>query len=276
VKEDAVSPVRKHELAKMTYKEAESAFRDNPVILIPMGSTEQHGPQCPMGDFRIANALSLELAVNTGSISAPVIPYSEGAAASNFPGAIPLRPETVYNVVWDVCQGFFHSGLDHIMLICGDHGNVPILERMTRDLKDKEGIRVAMVEQFRWFTPELLEELYNQPSPPIAHGGDPVTSLNLHLFPDDVRIDLIQPPERKEFQGLKFSSLSTVNFDDHMFYLPLDYDEVSPSGVLGDASIATKEVGEKIWKHFIQKGTEIVERFKKIETRCEEIIGLNS
>ena len=260
---------RKYELAKMTYKEAESAFNDNPVILIPMGSTEQHGPQCPTGDYRIANALSLAIAARTGSISAPVIPYSEGAAAKNFPGAVPLRPETLYNVVWDVCQGFLRFGLDHILLVCGDHGNVPILERLTRDLKDKQGIRVAMVEEFRWFSPEWFEELYDQPSPPIGHGGDPVYSLNLYLFPDDVRPDLVRPLERREFQGLKAASLSTVAFDDHMFHLPLDYDEVSPSGVLGDATIASREVGEKIWERFIQKGTEIVERFKKVQTRCE-------
>lgn len=261
---------KKFELARMTYKEAEEAFRKNPVILIPMGSTEQHGPQCPVGDFRIAETLSREIAKRTGSISAPVIPYSEGASARNFPGAIPLRPETLYQVVWDVCQGFLRFDLDHLMLVCGDHGNIPILERLVRDLKDKEGIRVAMVEQFRWFTPAWLEELYNQPTPPIGHGGDPVTSLNLHLFPEDVRTDLIGPVERLPFQGLRAQGLSQVTFDDHMFYLPLDYDEISPSGVLGDASIASGEIGEKIWKRFIQNGIDIVERFKTIQTRCEK------
>ncbi len=261
--------VKKHELARMTFREAEEAFRKNPVILIPMGSTEQHGPQCPTGDFRIAEALSKAIAERTDSISAPVIPYSEGAAARKFPGAIPLSPETLYNVVWDVCQGFLRFDLDHIMLVCGDHGNVPILERLTRDLKDNNGVRVAMIEQFRWFTPSWLEEVYGRPSPPIAHGGDPITSLNLYLFPNDVRLDLVTPPERRKFQGLQVSSLSQVAFDDHTFYLPIDYTEISPNGVLGDASIARREIGERIWKRFIQIGVEIVERFKEVNTRCE-------
>lgn len=260
---------QKFELERMTYKEVEDAFRRNPVILIPMGSTEQHGPQCPVGDFRIAKTLARDVAERTGSICAPVIPYSEGASARNFPGAVPLRPETLYQVVWDVCQGFLRFELDHLLLVCGDHGNVPILERLTRDLKDREGIRVAMVEQFRWFTPEWLEELYDRPAPPIAHGGDPITSLNLFLFPDDVRSDLIVPPERRAFQGLRTQGLSQVAFDDHVFYLPLDYEEVSPSGVLGDASIAAAEIGEKIWKRFVEIGVAIVERFRSIQTHCE-------
>jgi len=261
---------QKFELARMTFKEAEQAFRENPVILIPMGSTEQHGPESPVGDFRIADALSKAIAERTGSVSAPVIPYSEGAAARNFAGAIPLRPETLYNVVWDVCQGFLRAGLDHIMLVCGDHGNVPIMERLIRDIKDQSGVRIAMVEEFRWFTPSWLEELYKQPSPPIGHGGDPVYSLNLHLFPDDVRPDLIEPPDRRDFQGLQVKSFSQVAFDDHMFYLPMNYDEVSPNGVRGDATIASREIGERIWERFIQIGVEIVERFRTIQTHCNK------
>lgn len=260
---------RKLELARMTFKETEETLRKNPVILVPMGSTEQHGAQCPVGDFRIAEALSKAIAQRTDSISAPVIPYSEGAAARNFPGAIPLRADTLYNVVWDVCQGFLRLDLDHLLLVCGDHGNVPILERLIRNMKDQCGIRVAMAEQFRWFTPSWLEELYNQPAPPIGHGGDPVTSLNLHLLPKDVRPDLIEPPERREFQDLQVKSLSQVAFDDHMFYLPIDYDEVSPKGVRGDAAIATREIGEKIWERFTQIGVTIVERFKQVETMCK-------
>lgn len=259
---------KKHELARMTFREAEEAFCRNPVVLVPMGSTEQHGPQCPTGDFRIAEALSRAVAQRTDSISAPVIPYSEGAAARKFPGAVPLRPETLYNIVRDVCEAFLRFDLDHIMLVCGDHGNVPILERLTRDLKDEEGVRVAMIEQFRWFSPAWLEELYGRPSPPIAHGGDPITSLNLHLFPDDVRLDLVSPPERRKFQDLQVSSLSQVSFDDYTFYLPTDYTEISPSGVLGDASIARREIGEKIWERFVDVGVKIVERFKRVDTRC--------
>lgn len=257
----------KYELARMTFREAEEAFAQNPVILVPMGSTEQHGPQCPIGDFRLANALSLQLAERTGALSAPVIPYSEGAAARNFPGAVPLRPETLYNLVWDVCEAYVRFDLDHIMLVSGDHGNIPILERMTRDFMDRKNIRIAIVEQYRWFTPQLLEKLYGVPSPPIGHGADPIMSLNLHLFPDDVRQDLVEPKIKKQFQGLTALSYSQVGFGDRMFYLPMEYDELSPNGVRGDADIASAEIGAKIWNEFLVIGTEIIQRFKDVDTR---------
>ncbi|MCV0378352.1 creatininase family protein [Nitratireductor sp.] len=260
---------QKFELARMTFREAEAAFKKNPVILIPLGSTEQHGPQTPTGDYRLANALSLDIAKRTGSVSAPVIPFSEGAAARDFPGNVSLRRETLYNLAWDVCRSFTRFGLDHIMLVCGDHGNIPVLEGMIRDFKDAEGVRIGMVEQYRWFTPEWLAELYKRPLPPIGHGGDPIMSLNLHLFPEDVRHDLIDTEIKKDFQGLKPTGFTQMNFDSHMFYLPVDYSELSPNGVRGDATIASREVGAEMWSGFVKKGVEIVERFKQVDTICE-------
>lgn len=264
-----MSESQKFELARMTFKEAEMAYAKNPVILIPLGSTEQHGPQTPTGDFRLANALSLDIAKRTGSISAPVIPYSEGAAARDFPGNVSLRRETLYELTWDVCRSFTRFGLDHIMLVCGDHGNVPVLENMIRDFKDSEGVRIGMVEQYRWFTPEWLAEIYDRPSPPIGHGGDPIMSLNMHLFPEDVRPDLCETLVKKDFQGLTPLSFNQMKFDNHMFYLPVDYSELSPNGVRGDSTIASSEVGSRIWDGFVERGVAIVERFKDVDTRCE-------
>ena len=262
-----MTAMEKCELARMTFREAADAFARNPVVLVPLGSTEQHGPQCPTGDFRLANALSLEIAERTGSISAPVIPFSEGAAARDFPGALPVRASTLYNLVWDVCDGITRFGVDHVMLVCGDHGNVPILEGLIRDYKDQRGIRIAMVEQYRWFSPAFLTEIYGQEGPAIGHGGDPITSLNLHKFADDVRMDLVEPPIRNEVQGLRASGYTQVHFDDHMFYMPVDYSELSPNGVRGDATIASADIGARIWSFMVDKGVKIVERFKAVDTR---------
>lgn len=51
-----------------------------------------------------------------------------------------------------------------------------------------------------------------------------------------------------------------------MFYLPVDCRELSPNGVRGDATIASTEIGTRIWSFMVEKGVEIVERFKAVET----------
>ena len=127
--------------------------------------------------------------------------------------------------------------------------------------------------EIQWLTPfsnpEWLAEIYSQPSPPIGHGADPIMSLNMHLFPDDVRHDLVQTEIKQDFQGLTPVGFTQMRFDKNMFYLPVDYNELSPNGVRGDASIASSEVGAKIWSGFIDRGVEIIERFKQVDTRCE-------
>lgn len=259
--------MRKVRLERMTVAEAEAAFATNPVVLIPLGSTEQHGPQSPVGDFRIAMRLAEELALRTGSIVAPVIPFSEGAHARDFPGAVPIQPETLASLVRDVCHAFFRFKLDHVLLVCGDHGDVPILERLVRRIKDECGIRVGMVEQFRWFTPPLLKQVYGEEAPPLGHGGDPVFSLNLYLFPEDVRSDLVEDPLRRTLWGLPNSGYSALRYEDQLIYLPLDYREVSPNGVLGDPAIASRVRGEQLFHALVEIGVDIVRRFREIETR---------
>lgn len=258
----------KHELARMTYLEAKETFSKNPVILIPMGSTEQHGPQCPVGDYRIAEELSIRVAKLTDSISAPVIPYSEGAAKRNFPGAVSIRAETLHSLVWDVCEAFLRFDLDHILLVCGDHGNMPILEKLLRDIKGAYGVRVGLIEQFQWPTKPLLQRLYKTDSPEVAHGGEFITSINLHLFPQDVRLDLVEDAQRLDFQGLNVKGLNQLTWDENTLYFPVDYEEVSPNGVLGSARQAQAEIGEALMDDFVRKGAEIVRRFRQLDTRC--------
>ena len=58
----------KVELCSMTWREAEEAFCRNPVVLIPMGSIEQHGPHVPMGDYRYATLVARRIAEQTGAV----------------------------------------------------------------------------------------------------------------------------------------------------------------------------------------------------------------
>ena len=174
--------MEKHELARMTFKEAEEKFSENPVALIPMGSTEEHGPTSPMGDYRVTEVLSRRVAEATGSIMAPIIPFGVGETFKNFPGAIYLGGDTLYALLWDVCGRLMDHGLDHLLLICGHHGNVPVVEGVARDIREARGIRIAMIEHFRWFTPKLLRDLYGTENVSMGHGTDPMISLTMHLF----------------------------------------------------------------------------------------------
>lgn len=68
-------PTTKHELSRMTWKEAEEAFAQNKVFLLPLGSMEEHGPHSVTGDYRAAEEAAKEIAKRTDSVMVPVIPF---------------------------------------------------------------------------------------------------------------------------------------------------------------------------------------------------------
>src|SRR5690606_40742265 len=90
---------RKTQLAAMTWKEAEEAFRDNPVIIVPNASIEQHGPQTPVGDYRVGEIVAERIAAETGAIVAPMLPFGYSEAFRRFPGTVTLRAESIYSVM---------------------------------------------------------------------------------------------------------------------------------------------------------------------------------
>src|SRR5262245_65317566 len=102
----------KHRLAEMSWREVRAARRAQPVVLIPLGSTEQHGPVSPTGDYMITDAIAGRVAERTGSLVAPVIPFGNSEYFRSFPGTISVRSETLAAVAEDVCTSLLDHGFE--------------------------------------------------------------------------------------------------------------------------------------------------------------------
>ena len=120
----------KVEVERMTWREAQEAFGRNPVVLLPMGSVEQHGPHVPVGDYRYATVVARRIAEQAEAIVAPTIPWGYSEHFRPFPGTLSVRPETLTLLLEDTCDGFVRFGLDHLLFVCGHKGNMPILEQV--------------------------------------------------------------------------------------------------------------------------------------------------
>ena len=260
--------MKKVQLSSMTYKEAEEVFSKNPVVLLPNGSIEEHGPQTPMGDYRLTEYASDQIAKKTNSVVAPILPYGYSDVYRQFPGCISLSPDTMQAVLYDLAKSFLEHGLDHLVFVCGHNGNMPLIEQVARKIREDWNVRVGCLEPLRLFSIDFLKKVYDLPNPPIGHGSDPLTSIALHLYPEDVRLDLIEEGNEREFQGRKMKGLTGVPLNDNVVgHVYTDMKEITPNGVIGDAKIASKEAGEKIITHIIDRGVEFIEIFKEIETR---------
>ena len=126
-------------LQEMTWKEVKDRIREVDIVIIPIGSTEQHGLALPLGtDSYAAIGLAEEVATKTGVVIAPPIWFGDSAHHMAFPGTITLRPETIIKVIEDVSESLFRHGFKKIIIINGHRGaNLPALDIATRAVKEK-------------------------------------------------------------------------------------------------------------------------------------------
>jgi creatinine amidohydrolase len=264
---------QKHRLQDMTWAEFRDRLPEAPVVLLPMGAQEEQGPNAPMGDFVLAERIADAVARRAGAIMAPVLPYGDSEFFRTLPGCMSLRPETLVSVVVDLCASLLDHGLTHLVILNGQTSNAPSLETATRRLKAKYGLMIPCIHLWRVFPNERWQKLL----PPDAtgvrtgHGGDPITSMYLHYFPELVRADLI--PERRPWKqaiGLPTRSVSSVDFRGIAVGMPLDIAAMTEDGVLsGDSRFSTPAIGADIAEFVTDFAAAFVTHFRTQNPRAE-------
>lgn len=190
-----------------------------PTLLVPLGSTEQHGPHLPLGtDTRIAAAVATAVAPGVGAHVAPAIAYGSSGEHQGFPGTISIGTGALTAVLVE----FGRSACEwarRLLFVNGHGGNVDALRAAVTVLRG-EGRDVA------WFgcaTPG------GDP-----HAGHAETSLLLHLSPDEVRLSDSGPGNTEPLEDLmprlRRGGVASV----------------SGSGVLGDPTGASAADGARI------------------------------
>lgn len=256
-------------LAEMTSAEMRATIPANPVILLPVGSHEDHGPQGPMGDFmsgeKIAELIARRsTAAGTRTLVAPVLPFGGANFFGSTPGGIALSQTTIRAVFSNMLEDLLRHGLKRVIFINGHNGNVEPIRDVTQAIYRRDGTIIPSF--YLWAVSDTI--LRRQRGNEIAgrangHGSDPLTSVNMHLFPDCVRADLIEPtPEPGEVLGAAVSGFGTIRFDGVDMHVPVEMDEIGPNGVwAADPSLASREVGEKLVETLTDIGARFVQHY---------------
>jgi creatinine amidohydrolase len=256
---------RKFRLQDMTCAEFAERLPERPVIILPFGAQEEQGPHVPMGDFVLADRLAALVAERTGAIMAPTMPYGESEVFRSMPGCVALRPSIFIEVVKDLCGSFLDHGLDRIVIMNGQTSNAPLIDQAARTIRRERGILIANLNIWRILTQAQINAIYGDDAKRSqGHGGDPITSMFLHMFPGLVRKDLIVAPQPwKEIMGLKTRSGSSVDFRGVAVPLPLGITDMSVNGNLsGDGRCASAEAGAKTTEHIVDFTSAFVEHMK--------------
>lgn len=231
------------------------AIEQDPVVIVPVGSVEQHGPHCPM-DVDIVGpfALAVETALRVDEF--PVIvapPVWSGFTHYNmgFPGTISLRIETFLSLLIDICKSIHANGFDRIVLVNGHGGNdAPI--RVVRDTMAEDDVFLVA---FSWW--QMVEEEMRTwgeaDDGSVGHGGEWETSLQLHLrshLVDASRInsDVFPNPFSEELRSFaRFSERRRDTRDD--------------TGTMGDATMASAEKGARVFEAAVARLVQLVTEY---------------
>jgi len=258
----------KRRIAEMSWREVQAALASQPVVLIPLGSTEQHGPVSPTGDYMIADEIAVRVAERTNSLVAPVIPFGNSDYFRSFPGTISLRSETLAAVAEDVCVSLLDHGFERLLFVNGHSGNDPILEDVARRIRRTRGVRVITIKPGAFRPPALLRQLYGDDvTRVLGHGGEPLASMWLHLRPELIDLKANEPGGRADFYGLTINDLSVATFDRTPVAVYFDMEEISPNGSMGDSTVASADKGRAILEAVVDGCAAFVERFKQMNVR---------
>lgn len=179
-------------LQEMSWKDVQEYIKTSDMVIIPLGSTEQHGPHLPLGtDFYEAFEVSKRISAKTGVVVAPVLFVGYSYYHSGFPGTLSLRPETMEQVVFECAEMLMKYGFRRFMLYNFHGGNNTIQDRIIdRINQDTEAVAVAIGVGSPLFKPGT-GDAYDM------HAGKSETSLMLHFKPELVRLDRLEQPEMR-------------------------------------------------------------------------------
>ncbi|CAJ51933.1 creatininase family protein [Haloquadratum walsbyi] len=227
-------------VAEQTWPELDSYISEESLAVVPLGSTEQHGPHLPLStDHLIAEAFAREATDRTGYLCTPPINIGVSPHHRQFHGTMWVDAPVFRDYVESLTRNLAYHGIDRVIYVNAHGGNVEHLREVGRRLRDDETL-YAIEWMWNESIPELVDTLFEQNGP---HGGPKETAMIQYLQPELVSTDRLA--DARDEGLIEFTDDNTRRFGSRTFYDAIDN---TNNGVLGDQTDATPEKGEKMFE----------------------------
>lgn len=254
-----MSAERPSRLAEMTTVEAAAAVTASPVVIIPAGALEQHGPGMPLATDTIrAEGVADAVAARLGgrAVVGPPLPVGVSPHHLAFAGTVTLTTTTLAAVVREYVESLHRHGWRKILVVTGHGGNNATLTTVAQDL-----LTTHPDLQFAWtpVTP-LASDVVSAMGVSEVHGhsGEAETAQMLHLAPRLVHRDRLAAGTTSTGQLDPLSRLARHGTHPA---LAVRYDRLSENGVLGNPRRASAEDGQAIVEAVVVRVTAFVKEW---------------
>jgi creatinine amidohydrolase len=231
----------------LTWQELKDAQTRKPVVIQPIGATEQHGYHLPLNvDNFIVTRLCDAAARRAPEemLILPVVPFAFNAHHMDFPGVIAIQWNHVINYLIDIALSVTAHGFDRLIFISGHGCNPPYLAVVANEVNTRTG---ALCASLLWTAlADNVAEVRDSVEPGgMAHACELETSVMQHLDPERVReakaVDDLTFVQGR-FLQMDLGSATGVHLGEHW------WSSFSPSGVSGEATKATPEKGRALFE----------------------------
>jgi creatinine amidohydrolase len=268
-----------YNMADLAWPDIQHFVEGDGICLVPVGSMEMHGPHLPVGtDAFHALEVAERAAPVAGVPYTPVLwfgysPHHLRGAGQGM-GTITLRASTCFAVWYDIARSLIHHGFRKLVFISGHASNSKIMDPVMRKLRNEHGVLIAVYKPYGERYLGIMEGLLEAPpeETPGWHSSEQETSQMLAhdaRFVHMERLDGWQPARAPEWMPsafTKWDGTGDVVFKQHEYiYFPMEHNDFSPTGVIGNPALATAEKGEEIYDRFARYLVDAIEEVRKIE-----------
>lgn len=220
-------------LVDLTQPEIAGQLRKNPLVILPAGSIEQHGPHLPTGtDCFAARAIACAVAERMNGLVLPDSGLGVAQIHMGFEGTLTLTPETFRNMVVETCSSAAKHGARRLMLLNWHEGNIAALALAAEALHREHGMAVLTVQACY-----VADEMFGPECGGLSHGGEIEALAVLRFNPNLVHLERAKNSSG-HVGGRKMDKLRRSRT-----YQPLlgDIRAIAPTGWYGNPQPATTQ-----------------------------------
>jgi creatinine amidohydrolase len=260
--------LHEHRYERLTWPEINEAVEMGKVVILPVGSTEQHGHHLPLDvDTRLASRLAYAAGKRAPEeiLVLPPVAYGYTNHVMDFPGTITIEPSTFVRFLLDVTRSVAYHGFDRIVILNGHGSNHPLVEQAGRQTTLETDALCLTLSWWSLVAPFWNDEVRTSVNPGgCAHAGELETSMYLHIDGEAVRVDRTEgaPPDYMGLPGgdrWQYVDLTGGSGPATIVEWTSSY---TATGAFGAPQEATAEKGERAYAHTVDQLVEMIRWFR--------------
>lgn len=247
-----------------SYLQIKEHIDKNSLLLLPVGTTEEHGPHLPVdADARIIEAYGIALAEEIGKeipvLLMDTIRYGYSMKImKQWPGTIVVRSRVFMDLVFDICRSVLDMGFNKLVILDGHGHHKDALGVVARELCDACDKAIAIISPGT-MSRERFQEIRKTPPGGSIHACEWETSIILHVSPEVVDMSKADGCDAMRYHsefvaGDNFTGGQQVSWS--TWYL-----QDSKTGVYGDPTKASAETGKIIMDAAVEKGCRFLREY---------------